>query len=85
MKDENKNKLNEFGYAEVIGTVVMIISSSFFIAGILIALLSWYVEYLFLSSSFLKYNISSPNIILTNIYTLINKLCIFLLIDYKLY
>ena len=40
MKDENKNKLNEFGYDEVIGTVVMIISSSFFIAGILIALLS---------------------------------------------
>lgn len=40
MKDENKDKLNEFGYAEVIGTVIMIISSSFFIAGILIALLS---------------------------------------------
>lgn len=40
MKDENKDKLNELGYAEVVGTVIMIISSSFFIAGILIALLS---------------------------------------------
>ena len=40
MKDENKNKLNEFGYAEVIGTVVMIISSSFVITGMLIAWLS---------------------------------------------
>ena len=40
MKDENKDKLNEFGYAEVIGTVVMIISSSFFIAAMVIALLS---------------------------------------------
>ena len=40
MKDENKDKLNEFGYAEVVGTVIMIISSSFFIAGILIALVS---------------------------------------------
>ena len=39
MKDENKNKLNEFGYAEVVGTAIMIVSS-FFIAGILIALLS---------------------------------------------
>lgn len=40
MKDENKNKLNEFGYAEVIGTAVMIVSSSFFIAAMVIALLS---------------------------------------------
>lgn len=40
MKEENKDKLNEFGYAEVIGTVVMIISSSFFIAAMVIALLS---------------------------------------------
>lgn len=40
MKDENKDKLNEFGYAEVVGTVIMIISSSFFIAGMVIALLS---------------------------------------------
>lgn len=40
MKDENKDKLNNFGYTEVVGTVIMIISSSFFIAGILIALLS---------------------------------------------
>lgn len=40
MKDENKDKLNEFGYAEVVGTAIMIISSSFFIAGILIALMS---------------------------------------------
>ena len=39
MKDENKNKLNEFGYAEVVGTAIMIVSSSFFISGILIALL----------------------------------------------
>ena len=35
-----KSKLNESGYSEVIGTVIMIISSSFFIAGILISLLS---------------------------------------------
>ncbi len=44
MNNDDKNidnsKLNEFGYSEVIGTVIMIISSSFFIAGILIALLS---------------------------------------------
>mgnify|MGYP004638491981 FL=1 len=40
MKDENKDKLNEFGYAEVVGTVIMIISSSFFIAAMVIALLS---------------------------------------------
>lgn len=42
MKDENKEKrhLNEFGYAEVIGTSIMIVSSVFFIAGMLIALLS---------------------------------------------
>lgn len=40
MKDENKNKLNEFGYAEVIGTALMIVSSSFFIAAMVIALLS---------------------------------------------
>ncbi len=42
MKDENKEKshLNEFGYAEVIGTSIIIASSAFFIAGMLIALLS---------------------------------------------
>lgn len=40
MKDEKKNKLNEFGYAEVVGTSIMIISSSLFIAAMIIALLS---------------------------------------------
>lgn len=40
MKDENKNKLNEFGYAEVVGTSIMIVSSSLFIAAMVIALLS---------------------------------------------
>ena len=39
MKDENKNKLNEFGYAEVVGTAIMIVSSSLFIAAMVIALL----------------------------------------------
>ncbi len=38
--EKDKKKLNNFGYTEVIGTAIMIISSSFFIAGILIALLS---------------------------------------------
>lgn len=40
MKDENKNELNEFGYAEVVGTAIMIVSSSLFIAAMVITLLS---------------------------------------------
>ena len=39
MKDSKKNT-NNFGYAEVIGTCVMIISSAFFIAALLISILS---------------------------------------------
>lgn len=39
MKD-NKDKSNNFGYAEVVGTCIMILSSAFFISAILMALFS---------------------------------------------
>ncbi len=35
-----KKKINNSGYTEVLGTVIMILSSCFFISGILIAILS---------------------------------------------
>ena len=37
MKD-SKNNSNNFGYAEVIGTCIMILSSAFFVAAILMSL-----------------------------------------------
>lgn len=39
MKD-SKNNSNNFGYAEVIGTCIMILSSAFFISAILMTLFS---------------------------------------------
>lgn len=39
MKD-SKNNSNNFGYAEVIGTCIMILSSAFFVAAILMTLFS---------------------------------------------
>lgn len=38
MKKEDKNNLNNSGYAEVIGTCIMIISSAFFIAAIIMGI-----------------------------------------------